>query len=77
MLNHGGLWRGNILATQHCEPVFIDLAVCWTWAESELSMLYCTDPPPEGFFRAYQEMAPLADGWQERMALLNLRELLT
>ncbi|MFL4908573.1 fructosamine kinase family protein [Streptomyces sp. MMS24-I2-30] len=77
VLNHGDLYRGNIVATADGEPAFIDPAVCWTWAESELSMAYCVDRLPERFFHAYQEILPLKDGWRERMPLLHLRELLS
>ncbi|WP_369037421.1 MULTISPECIES: fructosamine kinase family protein [Streptomyces] len=77
VLNHGDLWRGNIVADPAGEPVFIDPAVCWMWAESDLSMIYCCDPPPDGFFRAYEELSPLADGWRDRMPLLHLREHLS
>ena len=77
VLNHGDLYQGNVVATASGEPVFIDPAVCWTWAESDLSMMYCTGRPPQAFFAAYQEISPLADGWRERMPLLHLRELLS
>jgi fructosamine-3-kinase len=77
VLNHGDLWRGNIVASAAGEPVFIDPAVCWMWAESDLSMIYCCDPPPDRFFRAYEELSPPADGWRERMPLLHLREHLS
>lgn len=77
VLNHGDLWRGNLVADSAGAPVFIDPAVCWTWAESDLSMIYCCDPPPERFFRAYEEISPPADGWRDRMPLLHLREHLS
>ncbi|MFI6933790.1 fructosamine kinase family protein [Streptomyces sp. NPDC050287] len=77
VLNHGDLWRGNVVAGRAGEPVFIDPAVCWTWAESDLSMTYGCDPPPDRFFRAYEEVSPLADGWRDRMPLLHLREHLS
>ena len=77
VLNHGDLWRRNLVVDAAGEPVFIDPAVCWTWAESVLSMIYCCDPPPEGFFRAYEEISPLADGRRDRMPLLHLREHLS
>jgi fructosamine-3-kinase len=77
VLNHGDLWHGNLLATAHGEPVFIDPAVCWLWAESDLSMAYCVGGIPESFFAAYQELRPLEDGWRARMPLFHLREHLS
>ncbi|MGI9007174.1 MAG: fructosamine kinase family protein [Streptosporangiaceae bacterium] len=41
VLAHGDLWRGNTLAAGG-RPAFIDPAVCWMWAETDLSMMYCT-----------------------------------
>lgn len=76
-LTHGDLYRGNTVATLGGDPAFIDPAVCWMWAEADLSMMYCTGRPPESFFAAYHEVSPLADGWRERMPLLYLRELLS
>lgn len=77
VLNHGDLYQGNVVAASDGAPAFIDPAVCWMWAESELSMMYCTGRPPESFFAAYHEVLPLSDGWQERMPLLHLRELIS
>jgi fructosamine-3-kinase len=77
VLNHGDLYRGNIVCTSDGEPAFIDPAVCWMWAEADLSMTYGVDRPPQRFFDAYQEICPLEDGWQDRMPLLHLRELLS
>jgi fructosamine-3-kinase len=79
-LTHGDLWPGNVVC--HCDgrPVLIDPAVSYTWAEVDVSMLWCstTRPPAAAaFFRAYTDVLPLADGWQERAPLLHLRELLS
>jgi fructosamine-3-kinase len=79
VLNHGDLWPGNVLASAAGEPAFIDPAVSYTWAESDLSMMWSANRPPEsdGFFPAYAELAPLPAGWPDRMPILHLRELLS
>lgn len=78
VLTHGDLWRGNTLSADG-EPAFIDPAVCWMWAETDISMMYCTPPlaAPEAFFAAYNEVRPLEAGWRERMPILHLREQLS
>ena len=77
VLTHGDLWKSNIIGTTTGEPVFIDPAVSWTWAEVDLSMAYCTGGIPEPFFAAYHELRPPEPGWRDRLQLLNLRELLS
>ncbi|MBS2536610.1 fructosamine kinase family protein [Catenulispora sp. NF23] len=76
VLVHGDLWRANIIADGAESPVFIDPAVYYGWAEIDVSMMYCTGRVPEAFFAAYHEVCPPVGEWQERMDLLNLRELL-
>lgn len=77
VLTHGDLWRNNVLAAPSRAPVFIDPAVSWAWAETDLSMMYCSPGAPSRFFEAYQEIQPMEPGWPERMPLLHLRELLS
>ncbi|WP_405850404.1 fructosamine kinase family protein [Streptomyces niveus] len=77
VLTHGDLWRGNVVARPDGAPVFIDPAVCWMWAEADLSMMFRTGGVPARFFDAYQESRPLDAGWQDRTRLLHLRELLS
>ncbi|ADB34751.1 aminoglycoside phosphotransferase [Kribbella flavida DSM 17836] len=77
VLTHGDLWRANLIATADGEPAFIDPAVSWTWAEVDLSMMFCAGGVPERFFAAYHELRPPEPGWRERMGLLYLRELLS
>ncbi|WP_222871785.1 fructosamine kinase family protein [Nonomuraea sp. PA05] len=79
VLTHGDLWRENIMATTAGGPALIDPAVSYSWAEADLSMLWCSPRPPAArrFFEVYAATAPLPDGWQERMRLYRLRELLS
>ncbi|WP_153024710.1 fructosamine kinase family protein [Glycomyces albidus] len=78
-LTHGDLWRENIVATGDGDPVLIDPAVSYCWPEADLSMLWSSPRPPasERFFAVYREIAGLHDGWEERMPILHLRELLS
>lgn len=78
VLTHGDLWRGNIVSADG-GPAYIDPAVCWMWAETDISMMYCTAQyaAPEAFFAAYNEVRPLEAGWRERMPILHLREQLS
>ncbi|WP_182901297.1 fructosamine kinase family protein [Microbispora sp. H10830] len=79
VLTHGDLWCGNIASDQSGAPVLLDPAVSYSWAEADLSMLWCSPRPPASdcFFAAYTEITPLADGWRDRMPLFHLRELLS
>lgn len=76
-LCHGDLWAGNVLATHQGQPAVIDPAVCYMWPEVDLSMMYCAPQSPGRFFAAYHEIHPPHPGWQQRMRLLHLRELLS
>jgi fructosamine-3-kinase len=78
VLTHGDLWTGNLLSQPTGRITVIDPAVARTWAEVDLSMLWgCPRPPAsERFFARYQELNPSPPGWEGRMPLLHLRELL-
>ena len=78
VLTHGDLWSGNVLSTADGSPALVDPAACYSIAEMDLSMLWCARRPAgvERCFAAYQEIAPLASGWRQRMRILYLRELL-
>lgn len=79
VLTHGDLWSGNLLSRDGGDIAVIDPAVSFTWAETDLSMLWCSPRPPasQRFFDVYQELNPSPAGWAERMPILNLRELLS
>ena len=69
---HGDLWAGNIIWTRE-GPVLIDPAAHGGHAETDLAMLLLfTAPHIARIIAAYDEAAPLADGWQERVGLHQL-----
>lgn len=77
VLLHGDLWLGNLHVCGDGSPALIDAAaVHFGWAEAELAMLMLFGSPPEAFFRAYTEHAPLRRDWRERAPLYNLYHLL-
>jgi fructosamine-3-kinase len=73
---HGDLWSGNVLADTSGRPWLIDPAVYGGHREVDLAMLRLFGAPSERIFAAYEEVAPLADGWRERVELWQLAPLL-
>jgi fructosamine-3-kinase len=73
---HGDLWTGNILGDRDGRPWLIDPAAHGGHREMDLAMLDLFGPYPARTIAAYQEVAPLADGWRERIALWQLFPLL-
>jgi len=75
-LLHGDLWSGNIHASETGEPVFIDPAVYFGWAETDLAMTRLFGGFPESFYDAYTEVRALESGWRERLEIYQLYPLL-
>jgi fructosamine-3-kinase len=73
---HGDLWSGNVMADQHGRPWLIDPSAYGGHREVDLAMLRLFGAPSERVFAAYEEVAPLAEGWQERVELYQLLPLL-
>ncbi len=73
---HGDLWSGNIHTGSNGEPVLIDPAAYYGWAEAELAMMTLFGSPPDSFFRAYESARPLEAGYHNRFDLYNLYHLL-
>ncbi|HET9992588.1 MAG TPA: fructosamine kinase family protein [Kofleriaceae bacterium] len=71
---HGDLWWGNV-ASHGGEPVILDPAVYGGHREIDLAMLALFGGLPDALVRAYEEVAPLAAGWRERIALHQLYPL--
>ena len=73
---HGDLWSGNVMADAAGRPWLIDPSAYGGDREVDLAMLRLFGAPSQRVFAAYEEQAPLADGWQERVQLYQLLPLL-
>jgi fructosamine-3-kinase len=71
---HGDLWWGNVAAIAGA-PVILDPAVYGGHREIDLAMLALFGGLPDELIGAYDEVAPLADGWRERIPLHQLYPL--
>jgi fructosamine-3-kinase len=74
---HGDLWSGNVLWGQEDRPWLVDPAAYGGHRETDLAMLALFGLPQlQRVMEAYQEQAPLAEGWEERVPLHQLFPLL-
>ncbi len=73
---HGDLWTGNVLADHDGRPWLIDPAAYGGHRELDLAMLDLFGHIPARTVAAYEEIAPFADGWRERIGLWQLFPLL-
>jgi fructosamine-3-kinase len=75
-LLHGDLWGGNCAFLRDGTPVIFDPAVYYGDREADLAMTELFGGFPAGFYRAYREAYPLADGYEVRRTLYNLYHVL-
>lgn len=75
-LLHGDLWNGNFLCGPSGKVVLIDPAVYYGHREAELAMTRLFGGFPASFYRAYQQVYPLPEGWEYRENLYRLYHLL-
>jgi fructosamine-3-kinase len=73
---HGDLWSGNVMTGPDGSPWLVDPAAYGGHREIDLAMLRLFGRPGPDFLAAYEEVAPLADGHEERVALYQLLPLL-
>jgi fructosamine-3-kinase len=74
---HGDLWNGNVIWGSDGRAWVIDPAAYCGHREMDLAMLALFGLPQlERLVDAYEETNPLADGWEERIALHQLFPLL-
>jgi fructosamine-3-kinase len=73
---HGDLWGGNVLVGADARPWLIDPAAYGGHREVDLAMLALFGGPRPDVLSAYQEIAPLASGQEDRVALWQVMPLL-
>jgi fructosamine-3-kinase len=74
---HGDLWSGNVLWGLDARVWLVDPAAHGGHRETDLAMLALFGCPQlPRVLEAYQEAAPLAEGWEDRVALHQLFPLL-
>ncbi len=65
-LLHGDLWSGNFLCDHNGKAVLIDPAVYYGHREADLAMTKMFGGFSHDFYSSYQQVFPLADGWEYR-----------
>lgn len=74
---HGDLWSGNVVWGADAQVWLIDPAAHGGHRETDLAMLALFGVPHlQRIMESYDEHAPLADGWRERVGLHQLHPLL-
>ncbi len=73
---HGDLWSGNAHVTEDGSPALLDPAVYGGHREMDLAMMRLFGGFSPRVFDAYEEVWPLAQGWEERVPLCQLYPLL-
>ncbi len=71
-LIHGDLWGGNAHCGPSGEPVLIDPATHYGWAEAELAMTALFGRFPQAFYDAYLAHSDVPADWESRAPLYNL-----
>ena len=75
-LVHGDLWGGNASVTMDGEPVIFDPATYWGDREVDIAMTELFGGFPNAFYRGYNEVWALDDGYKQRKILYNLYHIL-
>ncbi len=75
-LLHGDLWSGNYMISDNGEACIIDPAVYYGHREADLAMTKLFGGYPEEFYKSYDEVYPLEDGWEYRENIYKLYHVL-
>lgn len=75
-LVHGDLWAGNQVIDTEARHWIVDPSAHYGHREIDLALMRLFGGFADATFAAYQEVYPLAPGWQERVAVYQLAPLL-
>lgn len=75
-LVHGDLWSGNAAVLETGEPVILDPATYYGDREVDIAMTELFGGFPAAFYRGYNEIFPLDEGYGQRKTLYNLYHIL-
>ncbi len=75
-LVHGDLWSGNAAVTEEGEPVILDPATYYGDREVDIAMTELFGGFPAAFYRGYNAVFPLDEGYKQRKTLYNLYHIL-
>ena len=75
-LLHGDLWGGNYMITSSGNAAIFDPAIYFGHREMDIGMTKLFGGFDSRFYKAYDEVYPLAKGWEKRLAVTQLYPLL-
>ena len=75
-LVHGDLWSGNAAVTTSGEPVILDPATYYGDREVDIAMTELFGGFPAAFYRSYNQVWQLDEGYQQRKTIYNLYHVL-
>jgi len=75
-LLHGDLWSGNYAIDKHGNPYIFDPAVYFGDRETDIAMTELFGGFPALFYRSYEDVYPLDQGYHIRKKLYNLYHIL-
>ncbi len=75
-LLHGDLWSGNAAFTATGQPVIFDPAAYYGDREVDMAMTELLGGFPASFYQGYQQVLPIAAGYQQRKIIYNLYHIL-
>jgi fructosamine-3-kinase len=75
-LVHGDLWSGNAAITVCGEPVILDPATYYGDREVDIAMTELFGGFPAAFYRGYDRVWQLEEGYRERKTIYNLYHIL-